>query len=215
MVKVKYLLIISTILLLSVLASAIQPIKVVLLDTGVNQNKTLPLCLGDHKTFFGDDLTDPHGHGTEMATIINREAKGTNFCFIIVKAYGFRGFNNRLQSKFPEALKYISSLKNIDFVNISGGGVGFDPNEKRYIKTILDSGARIIAASGNEYLNLDINCNYYPACYYPEIIVASSTNPMSNKGTVVDYIVKDSNYYTSQATAWVTGNLIRVLSKRK
>lgn len=216
----KHSLVISIILLISILSSA-KTIRVAILDTGINKHLNLPICPTDNKTFVGDDIDDVHGHGTVMANIIKDQAKEVKFCFIVVKFYQSFGWKNPLNFKL--GLKHISTLK-VDFVNISGGGQDFDKEEKGYVEIILKTGARIIAAAGNERMNLDKGCNFFPACYFTEIIVVGGKNlETSNYGKVVDVYAPGSAilpfgrkmYGTSVSAAYVTGNLVRVLGRMK
>lgn len=214
-------LLISIILFLSVLANA-EPIKVVLLDTGINTKSSFNICPTGSKSFVGDDgINDNHSHGTIMASVIKDQAKDAKFCFIVVKYYE-KNYPN-IEQNFVNALEYISTLK-VDIVNISAGGPGFNVNEKKYIDKILRSGAKIVAAAGNEGRNLDL-CDFYPACYNKDIIVVGGRDfKQSNYGKVVDYLApykvftlegKLISMGTSVSAAYITGTMIKILNKER
>lgn len=219
------LLIVSILLLFSILSTA-KTLRIAIIDTGLKSGTNLPVCPTDNKTFFGDDFTDEHGHGSLVTEIINQQATKNSkidYCFVIIKTYGYVGFDNKnLNNRFEEALKYVSTLK-VDFVNISGGGYGFNQFEYRSVKQILDNGAIVIAAAGNEVMNLDQNCNYFPACYDKRIIIVGSNDSPSNYGKVVTVKAPGKVLLTSGATivgssfatAFITGNLVRVKAKHR
>jgi len=95
------------------------------------------------------------------------------------------------------AMFYVASLK-VDVVNISAGGANFNPLEYAAVKRILESGAKLVVAAGNERDNLDKNCNFYPACYFPEIIVVGNGAWRRNK-------FKIYSNYGSQIDQWEDG----------
>ncbi len=205
------LLIIFTILFICTLVSAKQ-IRVAVIDTGINQHLNLPLCLGDHKTFMEDDLHDSVGHGSIVAEIINREAKGVDYCIVVIKV-----FDKDLNYKFEEGIEYASTL-NIDFVNISGGGSSYSVREKLAIDKMIRNGTIVVVAAGNHGVNLDYTCNFFPACYDSKVVVVGQKdNPRSNYGKKVvmapgKVVLIDGKTMegSSMATAYITGNLIRV-----
>ena len=121
-----------------------------------------------------------------------------------------------------KAIKYAVNLK-VDIINISGGGVEPNDQEKSAIESALNSGIRVVAAAGNERSSLD-HATYYPAMYDPRIIVVGNGKtekdraPSSNWGSVVDYWVDGVNKRgeygnamtgTSQSTAIETGKLVK------
>ncbi len=209
------LLTISIILLLSLIVSA-KTIKVAIIDTGVNDKIGLPLCLSGHKTFYGDDFDDEYGHGRYVAEIIKQQAKNVDYCMIIVKV-----FDKYLSNSLIKGIEYVSTL-DVDFVNISGGGAASDINELKAINSMLKRGVIIVVAAGNGGKNLDVKCNYFPACYGKDlVVVGQKKSKKSNYGKVVDIeapgvvTLKNGTVMegTSFSTAYVTGNLIRVKAK--
>lgn len=198
-------------------------IKVAVIDTGIKYSyiSQTPLCESGHKDFTGEGLADIHGHGTNVVGLIVKNAKVSKYCIILIKAYGFK--NGKTTQFISQALHY-ADIIGADIVNISGGGAGFIKDEYKSVKSLLDRGAVIVAAAGNDKLNLDENCDYYPACYDKRILVVGSFDSYSNYGKIVDIKLDGRNKTafgvmlsgTSQSTAQFTGLILNLaLSKKK
>ena len=109
-------------------------------------------------------------------------------------------------------------------MNISAGGPISDFNERAIIYTMLDNGITIVAAAGNTKINLDKNCNYFPACYDERIhVIGTSNRYYSNYGKIVDVYLNGTEQTaygitlsgTSQAAAIYTGKLIKKMYKEQ
>ena len=130
-----------------------------------------------------------------------------------------------------EAVAYAIVLK-VDIINISAGGKEFSLAESAIIKKALDSKITVVAAAGNNFVNLDKECNFFPACYDERIIVVGNLNKdksiadTSNYGNYVkkwevgQNVLSDApnggEQYksgTSQAAAIVTGKIVKTLKK--
>jgi subtilisin family serine protease len=215
-------------LLISTSAYAKQ-FRVAVIDTGMAITSKLPYCSADHADFSGTGLYDKHGHGTNIAALIAREAKGVDFCIVSVKYYSSAG--NNLKS-MTEAIEYASN-QNVDIINISGGGQEYSRTEALVIQKVLNKGIKIIAAAGNEGMDFSQKCEYYPACYDDRIMAVGCMNPdytpctSSNFGGKIKTVALGRNQRgsegvamtgTSQATAIATGTYLKVLdliSKKK
>lgn len=196
-------------------------ITVAVVDTGIR-----PGIPG--QCSFGIDLTntslkDAHGHGTNIAGLIHKYAYDADYCQIPIKfKSGFDGNYGLRNEKI--ALRYAID-SNVDIINLSLGGSDPDPGEKALIEEALNKGILVVAAAGNDGHDLDIACDWFPACYDLRIYMVGSLNrfgyalPSSNFGKVVQYwqlglsqlgngIVMSG---TSQATAIQTGKLVRRL----
>lgn len=197
-----------------------KPIKVAVLDTGFDMSYRFfaNLCPGEHKDFTGTGLNDTYDHGTNVTgVIVGHAGKSTEYCIVIIKVY-----DNKSEQKYTEGLRYAYTI-GADIINISGGGPDQIIFEKLIINKILDKGITVIAAAGNERKDLDQSCNYYPACYDHRIIVVGADAYYSNKGRIVDIIESGERMLgfgrlmrgTSQATAVVTGKMIKLLVSRR
>ena len=200
-----------------------KQIRVAVIDTGFDMTYSLDtkLCETGHKSFVPKQtIQDIYGHGTNIVGLITKYAERSNYCLIIIKYYDKNIKNNHV--RFLKALEHAYNL-NVDMINISAGGPGIFIPEYNLIKQILDSKIIINAAAGNESLNLDDECIYYPACYDERIFVISSKNTIkANKGEIVDKYENGKNQTgfgitlsgTSQATAIFTGKAIKYLHRK-
>lgn len=207
-----------------VLALALVPlqvqaqIKVAVIDTGFDAGpENVPLCAAGHRNFTqSDGLTDGHirRHGTNVAGLIAQGAGSGNWCLIILKVH------NGYQVDFAgyiQALKYATTL-DVDFINISMSGGAINGQEFRHVRSMLDKGVVIVAAAGNDGLDLNTTgCVVYPLCVDKRIIGVGNTSYRSNRGRIVDHYVdghdKTAGGVTlsgsSQSAAIVTGLLVK------
>ncbi len=222
----KLILISGIILLLSIITSADvnqipkHKIIIAMLDTGINlDDKSIPIC-DESKAIVGDTLQDYFDHGSIISEMIKEEINDDiDFCILMVKYTTPGILSERSISNFIEGLEYVSKLNTkVDIFNISASGNGFNLKEKKYIDIILKKGIKIVAASGNQGLNLDLGCDVYPACYDKEIIVIGAKDfSLGNYGKIVDFY--DINKYTTKtgkvinATSGATGHFSAGLAK--
>lgn len=206
--------------------------RVVVLDTGLNLSDarfTPYLCKEGHKDFTGHGIFDAEGHGTHIVGNIIRHAKHADYCLIIVKFY--HDFRTEAETYY-QAFQYAVSL-NPSIVNFSGGGNEAKEWEKHTIEFIKDT--TWVVAAGNDQSNLDLSCNFYPACYlFNNVISVGNLNKNltvakhSNYGKVIKHWEIGEDVYsslpcfpfetkdkcngymsgTSMATATATGKLI-------
>ena len=225
-------------------ASYAKPITIAVIDTGFGYKERghqVKLCKYGHKDFtidkqlsFSYDTQVPipidiERHGTNIVGIIDDYLRNTNidYCLVIIKFY------SRRQSGEQNILSTIRSMSyaiNIgaDYVNYSAGGPERNRFEEDAVKRFLDGGGKLVAAAGNEGLNLDLQENaYYPAMYDPRIIVVGNLGiqgvrySSSNYGSVVTKWEIGTNVTeygitmtgTSQATALETAKTVAKESK--
>lgn len=186
------------------------------------------------KNFSGEGtIEDVNGHGTHIASIITREdERGRR---PQVQLLPLKYYHSAKQKKDPliastQALRYALSQE-VDIVNYSGGGYSFSQEEYDILKQMNDQGILVIAAAGNEGMNIDER-PFYPASYdLPNIISVSSLDesrkPLasSNRGARnVDISALGKNIWaalpagrfgqlsgTSQATAQVTKAVVLMM----
>ncbi len=172
-----------------------EQLRIAVVDTGLNlQDPRFSELLCDKGTtsvdFTNTSINDTIGHGTHITGLIKEYAGDSNYCLIILKYYlpYSSGLDNlkRTIKAFAYAAK-----QNVSIVNYSGGGGAFDETE---MNTILNNKKiTFIVAAGNDNINLDKNCYYYPACYNLSNIIVVGSNvsrfkkaPMSNYGRKVE-----------------------------
>ena len=182
-------------------------IKVAVLDTGMDT--TDPYMCPESRDFTGEGLADLDGHGTNITRLIEDNAGPGNYCILMLKIFYIDPF----QPHYAEALEYLVA-QHAQLVNMSIGGELFMPFEKTALLAVLNQGAQLFAAAGNDSLELTRkNCKIYPACLDSRIRVVGSTAASSNYGNRVnlildgvDAVVGDSRRSgTSPATAIATG----------
>lgn len=209
-------------------ASQRKPTIVAVIDTGIHSSIKSGLCKMGHKDLTGNGLHDTHGHGTNVSGLIHRFAKRKNYCQVIIKFFEEDGPDHENAQRSIKALQHAINIS-VDYINYSAGGPDQIPAERRLIKQALDQGIVIVAAAGNDGIDLDLDCYYYPACYDKRIVVVGNRRRngkkafSSNYGSVVDVWelgISQTAYGitmtgASQATAVTTGKLIGKYRKLK
>jgi len=229
-------LIASVLMLVPVRALGASKIVVAVIDTGVDVAAVSHLCQTGHMDFVthSSSPVDYHGHGTHIASLIEKNAGEGDFCIVSLRYYSESATGNVNLANMIKAINYAIDL-HVNYINISGGGAEYSEEEFQAIKKALNRGIKIVAAAGNDHRDISIKDNrYYPACYDKRITVVGnlaedgSRSPSSNYGeptnrweigTGVRANVPCYNAYdkppcsgkltgTSQATAIATGKLI-------
>jgi subtilisin family serine protease len=188
------------------------------------------------------DLTDNHGHGTHIAGIIGAEA-GNNkgiagispqVSLMILKYFDPKVASTDNLKNTVNAIRY--AVKNgAKIINYSGGGTEYSQDERDAIEEARKNGILFVAAAGNEHSNSDQH-KYFPADYGLSNIISvtaidpsTEVLPSSNYGTeTVDIAAPGQNILstlpngsygymtgTSQATAFVTGAAVLVMSHHR
>jgi len=201
-----------------------KPIRVAVIDTGITKEaiKEAKLCKEQHKAFVpGKSIEDNHRHGTNVAGLIQKNAKDADFCMIIIKFYENDSYNSLLS--LVKSLNYARSLKP-DIISFSGGGNFKSLLEQYAVHRIVEEKIIFIVAAGNHSTDLDKKCDYFPACYNEKMWVISSKDVSNaNYGKVVDAYINGKNKTgfgitlsgTSQATAIFTGRAIYNLHRNR
>jgi hypothetical protein len=191
------------------------------------------LCRFGHKDFttFGQTIkpsgfndpvpVDNHGHGTNVAGVIQANAGDAEFCIVIIKYYDPKAIANDNLKNTVKAIKYATNI-GVKYINYSGGGTDMSVEERDAVKAFLDKGGQFIAAAGNEKADLSIQ-PYYPAMDDKRIVVVGSkekdgsVSRYSNHGKQVTQWEYGSGVVgfgilmsgTSQAAAIATGKIIK------
>ena len=167
--------------------------KVAVLDTGVmpSDKDSLHCDMQENKSEEKDWL-DRHGHGTHVAGIIGAQEDGKGGAGIAPQAeiVNVKVLNNQGEGKdsdIIQGINYVISLKNVDIINMSLGGIGYNPALEKVIDQAYESGIAIFAGAGN-----DGGSNMtYPAALENVICVAAIDKnnqraAISNYGSWVD-----------------------------
>jgi subtilisin family serine protease len=211
-----------------------RPVRVAVIDTGFDTNSvwkhTPKLCNEGSFSFVkNEDLSDNHGHGTHITGLIHEYGLSVDHCFIILKYYSkYAQGNDNLTSSLDSIRQAIDY--HADVINYSSGGNIKSDEECSLVKKALDLGIKFVAAAGNDGLNLDYT-SFYPAKCDSRVLVVEGTNkdgsrwPTSNYGgntikelgvNVLSILPNGQYGYmsgSSQATAIVTGKMLKDLSK--
>lgn len=202
--------ILSIITLFAFPSYASEPVRVGVLDTGLDLNDSRfksVLCPKDHKDFTNTTINDLHGHGTHIAGIIKKHAEDAKFCLVILKFYENDDPKNIPKNfvRLQQALWYATVL-NLHVLNLSlNGSEPYD--SERHVLSLFKK-TIISVAAGNEgkelreptdeerlqtrYSELKARCTY-PACYnLPNMHIVGGLHGFnksiySNYGEIVKY----------------------------
>lgn len=165
-------LILFSVFFLGIKSANAEQIKVAVLDTGFKTEylKDINVCQNGIRDFTGTGIEDHHGHGTVMVGLINKYNKNPNVCFLILKVFG----GQYTVMAGTNAIKYATE-QGVKIINYSGSGDKPNSFEKTAIKKFQDKGGLFFASTGNEGLDLNKDCNRFPACY-------KDVNMVSNYG---------------------------------
>ena len=214
-----------------------KTITIAVVDTGIDAATNTKLCKYGHKSFVDlYPLRDNGGHGTHVAGLIKKYAGKGNYCIVSVKWWAPHLPPEVASENMRRAIAYANNI-NADFINVSGGGNTPSSGERAVVEQALNRKATFVVAAGNEYSNLDNQCDYFPACYDKRLVVVGNLHdsiqlnrePSSNFGSYVNRWEVGTNVVsdfpgkrkavltgTSQAAAIATGKLVRLkLSSRK
>jgi thermitase len=216
-----------------------------LAETGLDQQGRSKASNGidDDKNGFIDDvngfnfaadnnkINDQHGHGTHVTGIIHKLNPKAQ---IMVLKYYEPGSPLKNLENTTRAIRYAVKM-GAHIINYSGGGQSPDRMEYAALKEAEEKGVLVVAASGNEGYNNDLQ-GFFPASYQLKNIV--SVGSTDDKGQ----LLKSSNYGersvdiaaegeniisnlpgdkkgsmtgTSQAAAFVSGVASRIMERFK
>lgn len=182
-----------------------RSIKVGFLDTGFNKDlhifKSYNINNGYNVYDKNSNISDTVGHGTQTVSVfidtLNRIESiiGESIPFEItpIKISDNAGKINSLQ--LIRGYFYLASYLKVDIINLSVSGSEYSLDEKQAFQYgSKNSSSVLVAAAGNEILNLD-KVNSYPCSYQsPNMICVGSTTILgtgliSNYGYDVDILI--------------------------
>lgn len=215
-----------------------KQIVIAVIDTGIDRLSNKHLCTEGHKSFVSKNLNDfnplvdTYGHGTHVAGIIEANAGKADYCIVSLKFWSLDTDKNAGLSEMILALQHAIKLK-VDIINISGGGRTTSSTEEHLISKALDMGIKVVVAAGNNGHKLTHDCNFFPACYDDRLTVVGNLDqyqrrhPTSNYGAQVNTWAVGTDVIsaypghrlarltgTSQATAVITGKIVRTMHKK-
>lgn len=174
---------------------SIKPAVIAVIDTGFRFSpltKDVKLCKFGHKNFSSDAETytppgfttpvptDSHGHGTNIAGLIQKYAGNKNYCMVIIRYWSPKSnFTDDNLANTVKSIKYATSI-GANYINYSGGGTFTSKEERKAVKEFLDKGGKFIAAAGNERSDIDTE-HYYPAMDDPRVIAVGNAILMTEE----------------------------------
>lgn len=179
----------------SSLLEPVQSSTVAIIDTGITMHEQLkPYVLpGKNVIMDSADVTDNHGHGTELAGVIADVAKDLPVYILPIKASANGYFK---LSDIVNGIDYAIEQQ-VDIINLSFGASFPDAIEEMAVQTAIDNGIIVVSSSGNS--GFEEYC--YPASY-ENVISVGSTNEQelrSNFSTyndLVDFVAPGESIVT-------------------
>lgn len=180
-------------------------IKVAVLDTGVTASAADGLHCDIQTNKSSEDSTDwqdGHGHGTHVAGVIAARQDGKGGAGIAPQAeiVNVKVLNNRGQGTDSNIIQGINFAiaNHVDIINLSLGGIGYNPAVEKVIDQAYNSGIAVFAAAGNDGGNIMA----YPAALDNVICVAAIDNnnqraAFSNYGPWVDLSAPGVNIWST------------------
>jgi hypothetical protein len=142
----------------------------------IQKNSNVSVFIG-----IGDYFNNPNTHGTDIVKVISNNLSKERYSLSLIAT------ENTL-NKYELALQSASQFKN-SIILLPWQGYYYYENELKSLRKMIEGGNTVVISAGNHGINLDINCNIYPACYkktLKELIVIGSTGSYSNRGKIVD-----------------------------
>lgn len=205
-------------------------IRIAVIDTGIDLNNLsgIKFCEQTVYDFTEEGISDStsYKHGTHIAHIIADGLKDEDYCITIMKVYRKYSVDKDMIDNSIKAYRVVL-LGKYDVINYSAGGFSEQPIKREFeaIKLLTQHNIKFVVASGNDGVNLNKGCFFYPACYNLPIYVTGSVDNnnkisyYSNYGKVVKYWENGNNVRaggitltgTSQATALETVQIVKDL----
>lgn len=162
-----------------------KTIHIAIIDTGfspqaffTNDTSYLPSKFCSVMYFYDNFQLDLTNHGSFMVSILSKRLNDANIDYCI----HLYAWDPRNEQTYFQALEYVSQhINSFDVLNLSLGGLVYNDNECRIIKKILRKGKTIVAAAGNNGINID-ETSYYPASCDKRIYrIMNGTSPIQRR----------------------------------
>ena len=210
-----------------------EAVTVAVIDTGVDiYHPHLKDKIDNRYWSFSDnssDVSDNHGHGTHIAGIIAKLSPQTKI--LPIKYWDPSTNATDPLTSLVKSINFAVSMK-VDIINVSLGGYEASASEFEALKNAEKNNILVIAAAGNDGLNLNKSA-FYPASYnLKNIVTVSSIDkngkrlPSSNYGNLRELQAPGAEILstlpnkkigsmtgTSQAAAYATGLISKMLLK--
>lgn len=198
-----------------------RTVKVAVIDTGLDNFQGVKLCKdGLIDLTYSNTKSERNKHGNNVTHIITDGLEKLDYCVYHIKVIND---DLTLKAKFSQGIA-LAIEKNVDIINYSAGGPDPEVWEEAIVNLAIIKGIKFIAAAGNDHHNLDVKCDFFPACYDIQgLIVVGNKHKTSNYGKKVTVIRNGVNVDaggtimtgSSQSTAIVTHETLIQLIKQQ
>lgn len=200
-----------------------RTVKVAIIDSGLDNLKGVKFCPGGLIDLtYTNNKSEWGKHGDNVTHIITDGLETKDYCVYHIKVITDQP---GVKAKFTQGIA-AAIEKNVDIINYSAGGAEPEIWEESIVNLAITKGIKFITAAGNEHHDLDVKCNFFPACYkVPGMVIVGNLHSSSNYGkkTITTYRkgvdIKAGGATltgTSQATAMVTHEmLIQLIRENK
>lgn len=184
-------------------ANAKSDITVMVIDVGFGQNDLLSSYIAREKRGLA---SVQHVHGTHVAGIIiygnkmNKRGIQDRVCDRVKLIPCVYSTNPLLSKMHIQACVTLATELKVDYINMSGGGAGFDADEYMVFRKYVMQGGIVVAAAGNNDEDLRKK-PYYPAsfAFLPDRLKLPNVIPVMNSKHNVR--MDKSNYHPRAAKA--------------
>lgn len=177
--------------------------KIAVIDTGYDPSRATTkakLCKEGHYDFLTGtpNVNFYQVHGTHVASIIAERLKDVDYCLVILQVFTMEGPDAKADDLKQASLK--AAALGVVAVNMSFGGTSLLKEEYEGVQALERAHIPIFAAAGNDHMNLDKNCVYFPACYGLKNILIIGTQDVTDPKKPAP----NSNY-GKRVTIWAPG----------
>jgi len=175
-----------------------KKLKVMIADSGLSPKAPKLLRYVPKKYQTPEALSDIHGHGTHILSIIDRSAcEGVELIPCVMFApvldpithevLRFEDGDPRLKLDSKFSCFDMAIKEGVDVINFSGGGYDKIKTELVKVRKLKKKKITLVAAAGNDRRDL-IEYPYYPASYpFPNVISVGSINSKGERSKFSNY----------------------------
>lgn len=180
--------------------------KIAVIDSGYDPARAYEpakLCKTGHYDFFTKtaNVAYYHVHGTHVADVLVEKLKDVDYCLIIFQVFTetFSDGPKAGAKDIAQALHDSIGL-GVTAINMSFGSFVAVKEEEQALKATATVPIPAFVAAGNDHMDLDKKCGYFPACYSAKNIVIVGAQDIDVPKMHAEY----SNY-GKRVSVWAPG----------
>lgn len=178
---------------------------IAIVDSGIRNTSEIKPYLCDQGLInysTSQVFNDVIGHGTNITHIIIEKMDPKKYCIVHIKVFNVES-ETIDEENYRKAFVKLKELKPF-LVNMSLSGNTTFQYEREGIKSLLDSGTKVVVAAGNHHFFLakNQNCLEYPACYAFE---NENFYVVGNKYDFFDFYPASSSNFGPLVKYWQMG----------